>query len=48
LRSLSVARKDSYLLEVNAHWARFISQRSDWNMFQIRATCAVGARRIKI
>jgi hypothetical protein len=47
LRSLSVDKKDSYLLEVNAlsfakgygelH-ARFISQRSGWIMFQTSAT----------
>ena len=36
-------KKDSYPLEVNAHWSRFISQRSGWIMFQIRATCAIGA-----
>jgi len=43
LRSLSVAKKDSYLLEVNAHYSQLISQRSDWIMFQISATCAIGA-----
>jgi hypothetical protein len=52
-----VAKKDSYPFEVNAlsfakgygelH-ALFISQRSDWIVFQISATCAVGAMGIKL
>jgi hypothetical protein len=41
-------KKDSYPLKVNAHYCKFISQRSGWFMFQIRATCAVGAMGIKL
>ena len=48
LRSLSVAKKDSYPLEVNAHYCESISQRSGWTMFQIRATCTVGAMGVKL
>jgi len=33
LQSLSVAKKDSYLREANAHYCKFISQRSDWITF---------------
>jgi hypothetical protein len=48
LQSLSVAKKDSYPLEVNAHYCKFISQRSDQIMFQIRATCAFGANGVEL
>jgi len=57
LRSLSAAKKDSYPLEGNAlsfaggygeFYAQFFSQRSDWMLFQTRATCAVGAMGAKL
>ena len=48
LQSLSKAKKDSYPLEVNAHYCRFISQRSDYIMLYIKATCTVGAMGAKL